>query len=75
MAQDKFTDPAERLTHYLEHAVEKQKDIAAKEVSDLLKTVKENTETAQSKQKKYHDAKHGAGLSFKLNAIVLKKDF
>ena len=61
MVQDKFTDPAERLTDYLEHAVEKDEDIVAKEVSDLLKSVKDNTETAQSKQKKYYDAKHGAG--------------
>ena len=49
--------------------------IVAKEVTDLLKSVKDNIETAQSKQKKYYDAKHGAGLSFKLNALVPKKDF
>ena len=49
--------------------------IVAKEVTDLLKSVKDNIETAQSKQKKYYDAKHGAGLSFKLNALVPRKDF
>ena len=75
MVQDKFTDPAERLTHYLEHAVEKDEDIVAKEVSDLLKSTKDNIEMAQSKQKKYYTAKHGAGLSFKLNTLVLKNDF
>ena len=46
MVQDKFTDPAERLTHYSKHAVEKDEDIVAKEVSDLLKSVKDNIETA-----------------------------
>ena len=55
--------------------MEKDEDIVAKEVSDLLKSVKDNNETAQSKQEKYYDAKHGAGLSFKLNALVLKKEF
>lgn len=75
MVEDRLSDPAERLDYYLKHAVEKDKEVAAKEVSDLLESVKENVKKAQAKQKRYYDSKHGAGASFKLDALVLKKDF
>lgn len=75
MVEDRLLDPAERLTHYLEHAIEKDEEVAAKEASDLLKSVKENVKKAQEKQKQYYDSKHGAGASFKQHSCVLKKDF
>ncbi len=75
MLEDKYADPAERLAHYLDHAVDKDEEVEAKEVSDLLQNVKKNIELAQSKQKQNYDSKHGAGRSFQLNALVLKKDF
>ena len=50
--------------------MEKDEDIGAKEVSDSLKSAKKNIEMAQSKQRKTRRC-----LSFKLNALVLKKDF
>ena len=75
MMEDRLSDPAERLVHYLEQAVEKDEEVAAKEASDLLESVKENVKKAQAKQKQYYDSKHGAGASFQLDALVLKKDF
>ena len=74
MEEDRLSDPDERLAHY-HRAIEKDEEVAAKEASDLLKNVKENVAKAQAKQKKYYDSKHGAGASYKLDALVLKRDF
>ncbi len=60
MLEDKinnnFADPAERLAHYLDHAVGKDEEVEAKEVSDfatdLLQNVKKHIEIAQSAQSK-----------------------
>ena len=75
LIETRLSDPADRLGHYLDNAVEEDEEVFAEVVSERLKTVKQNVEKAQEKQKKYYDSKHGAGASFKLNAVVLKKDF
>ena len=75
LIEARLSDPAEWLGHYLDNAVEEDEEVFAEVVSERLKTVKQNVEKAQEKQKKYYDSKLGAGASFKLNAVVLKKDF
>ena len=75
IAEDCHADPKERLVHYQTTAVEKDSEVATRERSDLLSTIKANIEKAQAKQKRLYDAKHGAGASFQAGSLVLKKDF
>ena len=49
IAEDHHADPEERLVHYQTTAVEKDSEVATRERSDLLSTIKANIERAQAK--------------------------
>lgn len=74
ISHGRHPDPNERLAHYRATAMEKDKETANKERTELLTAIKGNIQKAQANQKRVYDSKHGAGASFTAGSLVMKKD-